>query len=175
MSQLVYNNFPGETQEGSIVDSSPLRDIITRIAKQAATPFIPFGKLVVKPLTDADDIAKLPSLTTEITTVGLVLGVAIADTSLELPEGATFGHYVEDKAVPIMRKGRIKVIAEDEVTDLNKPVFVRFADPGVTPPNASLGSFRTDADVADAVAIVGARWRTTTVGTFQLAVLEVDF
>ncbi len=173
MSQTAYQDFPDQAREGFVADSGR-NDIVSRIAAEALTPFIPFGKLVVAATAQSEDLAELPDATGDVTTAGLVIGVAIADTSLETVDDLGFGAYLENKAVPVMRSGRIWVIAEDEVTDLDKPVFVRFADPGGSPPDASLGSFRTDADTADAVELPGARWRTRTVGTFQLAILELN-
>lgn len=170
MSQTSVQNFPDQAREGFLVDASPVRDIISRIAETQ----IPFGKLVVATTGQSEDLAKVPTAALDITTPGLVHGVAFADTSKETIDGLGFGAWSIDDAVGVVRKGRIWVIAEDEITDLDKAVFVRFADPGVSPPDAALGSFRTDADTADAAALAGARWRSRTVGTFQLAILELD-
>ena len=169
MSQTAYQNFPDAAFEGLRADSGAV-DIVSRLAEV----IVPFGKLVVASTGQSEDLAKLPTATADITTKGLVHGIAIADPSKEGAAADLFGQYAVDQAIPVMRKGRIFVIAEDEVTDLDKPVFVRFADAGGSPPDASLGSFRTDLDVADAVELPQARWRSRTVGTFQLAILEID-
>ena len=170
MSQLVYDNFPEQAREGFIADNTQVRDIVSRLAEVV----VPFGKFVVASTGQSEDLAKLPTVTGDITTPGLATGIAIADPSVETAKADTFGNYKVNTTIPVMRKGRIWVIAEDEVTDLDADVFVRFADAGGSPPDASLGSFRTDADTADAVQLVKARWRGRTVGTFQLVILEID-
>lgn len=164
--QLAYNNFPDQAREGFLVDTSPVRDIVSRLAEVV----IPFGKFVVATIGQSEDLVKLPTAATDISVAGLGAGVAIADTSKETPDGATRGEFAIDDAVPVIRKGRIWVLAEDEVTDLDKPVFVRFVAAGLE----VLGSFRTDADTADAEELTKARWRSRTVGAGQLAILEID-
>ena len=72
----------------------------------------------------------------------------------------------------IVRRGRIWVVAEDEVTTVNDGVFYRHTSPGADP--EFLGRFRTDADTADATAIPEAKWLTVTTGAGQLALLEVN-
>lgn len=165
MSQTAYTDFPEQAREGFPADVG-LRDIVSRIAEVE----IKFGKLVVATVGQSEDLAKVPTATGDISTVGLVHGVAMADTSIETADGATYGSFPVDAAVPVIRKGRIWVLAEDEVTDVDAAVFVRHAVPGAT----GLGSFRTDADGGNATALAGARWRSRTVGTLQLAILELD-
>lgn len=172
--QLVYDNFPEQAREGFKVDSSRVVDVLSRIAKETATPFIPYGKLCVQPLGDPIDTVKLPSLGAEITTLGLVTGVALGERIKELTQSATFGHFLEDEAVGCLRKGRIWVIAEDTITDVNLGVFVRFQNPGGSPPINSLGSF-AGANSADHDVLANARWRSTTAAPAELAILEVDF
>ena len=172
--QLQYDNFPEQAREGFKVDSSRVVDVVSRIAKETATPFIPYGKLCVHTVGDPIDQVKLPDAATEITNVGLVTGVALGERIKELTQGATFGHFLEDEAVGCLRKGRIWVIAEDTVTDLNLGVFVRFQNPGGSPPLASLGSFAA-VNTADHEALANARWRSITAAPGELAILEVDF
>ena len=172
MSQTSVDTEEAVAFEGLIADSVH-KDIISRLANEAATPFIPFGKLVVANASDGDDQCQLPGATGEVTG-NQALGIAIADVSVETDPDIAWGHYKQFLGVPIMRRGRIWVIAEDEVTTLAKDVFVRFADPGGSAPLASLGSFRTDADTADAVQLTQCRWLTTTTGTGTLAKLEIN-
>lgn len=172
MAQLAYQNFPDQAREGFPVDVGA-RDIVSRIAAEAATPFLPFGKLGAKPVGDADDTVKLPSSAAEITTAGLVTGIVMADTSIETVKDLGWGAYLENKAVPVVRSGRVWVVSEDEVTDVDQGVYVRFQNPGGSPPDASLGSFAAAAG-ADYALLPGARWRSVTVGTFGLAVVELN-
>jgi len=173
MSQTSYQNFPDAAREGFLADSAIVRDIVSRISEEAASPFVPFGKLVVATTGQSEKLAKLPTAAADITTAGIVHGVAMADTSKETPKGATFGYYAENDAIPCVRKGRIWVVSEDEVTDLDQGVYVRFQNPGGSPPDASLGSFAAAAG-ADYALLAGARWRTRTTGTFGLAIVELD-
>lgn len=169
MSQTAYQNFPDRAREGFPVDTG-LRDIISRLAE---ADDIYFGKLVVATTGQSEKLAKLPAAAGDITTAGLVHGVAMADTSRETPDGATAGKYDTNDAIPVVRKGRVWVVAETEITDIDQGVFVRFQNPGGSPPAASLGSFAGAAGV-DYAALAGAKWKSRTVGTFQLAILELD-
>lgn len=172
MSQTSVSDVPAQAFEGMVRDIAMVKDTISRLANEAATPFIPFGKAVVKLTGDADNQCSLPAATADVT--DRMLGIAVADVGIEEDSSIAWGHYKAGLAVPVLSKGRIWVIAEDQVTDISLPVFVRFTDPGGSAPLASLGSFRTDADTADAVEQPACRWRTTTAGAGELAVVEIN-
>ena len=169
MSQTVYENYPDQAREGFAVDVG-LRDIITRIAEEDDM-FV--GKLAVASTGQSEDLIKLPTLAADITTVGLVSGVIFNDVSRETPDAAIAAQYDTDDAVPLVKTGRIWVLAEDEITDLDQLVYVRWQVPGGSPPDASLGSFAGAASANHAI-LANARWRSRTVGTFQLATLELN-
>lgn len=95
---------------------------------------------------------RLPRLTGEIT-AGTFLGIAAADTSLPNDDGLGYEHQ---KSARIHRDGEIWVLTEDACVKGGQ-VFCRFADPTVA---FGLGSFRSDADTADAVAVPGAMFMT---------------
>ena len=173
VGQTVVNSVPAAAFEGMLADGTRVRDIISRLAKDGiATPFIPFGKAVAFVPGDNDDQCNLPSAAAHVT--ASLLGVAIADTSLEQVEAVAWGHYAAEQPVPVMRKGRIFVIAEDAVTPASD-VFIRHSTPGGSPPLASRGSFRSDADTANASQVPnGAMKFLTTAGAGELVLLEVN-
>lgn len=172
MSQTAVNDVPAQAFEGMVRDTAQVKDIISRLANEAATPFIPFGKAVVKLTADADNQCSLPASATDVT--DRLLGIAIADVSIEEDAAIAFGHYKEGDSVPVLRKGRIWVIAETIVTDISLGVFIRHTTPGGSPPLASLGSFRTDADTANATENTSLTWLTTTSAIGELAVVEFN-
>lgn len=152
--------------EGLIYDIAQERDIISKLSAVAAiTP----GHLGVWKATNADTVVVLPVLTTDVTD-GTAWGVAIADTSRQTNAAQTGADYLDEEAVPLMRKGRIWVISEDAVATVGLPAFVRFSATG----GEKLGAFRTDADTADAVALPGATFRSTTAGAGELVILELN-
>jgi hypothetical protein len=116
---------------------------------------IPFGVGVVEDPRAATSgtQCRLPRLTGEIT-AGTFLGIAVLDTMREANGG---NGYPNQSAVVIKEYGRIYVQVEDAVT-AGGQVFCRFQDPQT---GYGLGSFRSDADTADAVAVPGAVYKTS--------------
>lgn len=163
MAQTSVDDVNEAAIEGLIYDISQERDIVSKLSAVAA---IKPGHLGVWKATNPDNVVVLPVLTTDVT-AGTAWGVAILDTSRETNAAGTGADYLDEEAVPLMRKGRIWVVSEDAVDTVGLPAFVRFTD-GV------LGSFRTDADTADAVALPGATFRSTTSGVNQLVILELN-
>ena len=74
----------------------------------------------------------------------------------------------------VMRRGRIWVVAENEIDDLTKPVYYRHATAGALP--EALGRFRADDDGAsgDVTIIVGAKWVKVNTAVGMLAVIELN-
>jgi hypothetical protein len=174
--QTTVNDVMPAAFEGMIADSMHATDFVSRKAQPSASPYIPFGKMVVWNTADTADLAlvRLPAAAADIAR-GRLQGIAIAETSKQLDPAIAWGHYKAGEVISVMRKGRIWVISESAVTALDNGVFVRHTDPGVTPPLASLGSFRTDADTADATAMPAgtAQWLTTC-SAGGLALLQID-
>ena len=72
----------------------------------------------------------------------------------------------------VVRRGRIWVVAETTIDDLNDGVFYRHTSPGSDP--EQLGRFRNDADTADATLIPDARWRKITTAAGQFTIVELS-
>lgn len=130
--------------------SGPGGPDITVTVLVAQAQRIPFGVGVVVDPRESSPATqcRLPRLTGEIT-AGTFLGIAAADTSLPNDDGLG---YESQKSVQILRKGEIWVVTEDACVQGGQ-VFCRFQDPTA---DYGLGSFRSDADTADAVAVPGA-------------------
>jgi hypothetical protein len=115
---------------------------------------IPYGVGVVADprAATSGEQCRLPRLTGEIT-AGTFLGISRYDSTREANSG---NGYTNQSAVSIKRYGRIYVQVEDAVTEGGQ-VFCRFTDAST---NYGLGSFRSDADTSDAVAVPGAVYLT---------------
>lgn len=131
---------------------------------------VPFGVLVVEDTTGlSDDRAHLPQVTGDITTVGKVAGVAVHNHGVEQNKGGVNNlGYEPQSAMNVLRKGRIYVTVEDAVVKGGLP-FVRF----VAGASEQLGSFRSDADGSDAVALPDARY-VTSASAGGLAIVEIN-
>lgn len=169
MSQTTYNTTPPIAAEGEIGTSGPV-DLISGIANDT-NAVIPFGKFVVtKTAAAGGEIpeVELPNATGEVTGV-YALGVVVRDRTIENDSATAFAGYTDGEVLTIMRRGRIWVISEDAVSSAGAAAFVRF----VAGVGEVLGSFRTDADTSDAVALPGARFMTTC-DAGGLVLLELD-
>jgi hypothetical protein len=147
MSQLSYAIDPTRALEGQIADSTLFRDIVSRLAQAD----IPFGRFVTRHTAGDDDQVRLPALTGEVTATGV--GFAIVDVSIEAATvGGGDGTWEAEDSVPVMRRGRIVLVPEDDVT-AGDPVFVRFTAGGA---GETPGRVRSDIDGGDAVQLPGA-------------------
>lgn len=163
MSQLAYTQDPAVAIPGMLVDSSLDKDIISKFLTD---PTLNFGLAVTHDVGETDEEARAPAATGEVTG-GAFLGVAIADTTLE--QAATAVGYSSGDTMRLLRAGRLWVLTEEAIATIGLPAFVRFASGGG---GTILGSFRTSADTATAVALPGATFRTTTAGA-GLVVVEL--
>lgn len=167
MSQTSYQQDPNPAVEGMLVDISFDKDI----RSAAAQGTIPFGRFVTRVAGGAsDDIppgCDLPTTTGGVTGAA-GLGFAMSDLTLE--QEATPVGWVADQTVRYLRSGRIWMRTEDAVATYGAPVFVRFAAGGG---GSDLGSVRTDADTATAVALPGASFRSLA-GIAGLVIVEFN-
>ena len=108
-----------------------------------AAEAITVGKFVVVTADDASTCENVDA-TGEVTG-GRLLGIALRPAS-----GATA--YAAGETVTIGCVGEFWVVGEDTGCIAGVPAFIRFADPGTY----GLGSVRSDADTADAVAMANA-------------------
>lgn len=157
MTQLTYGALV-KGIEGGLGDSGH-NDIVTR---RHATLAVLFGRGVIRNAVEGE-VAN-PSAT------GFVFeGIAVA-TQIAKPNATGVAQYDAKTAIPVLRKGRIWVLAEQAVNP-SSAVFLRHtANAGTTAP----GRFRADIDTAGADAITNARWLTTTTAADQLALLEIN-
>jgi hypothetical protein len=149
MAQTAITTDPAVAQAGTFASTVAGA---TQVISKLAAGTIPVGKLVVVTVNNANT-CEVPDATGEVTG-GRALGIAIIDH-----RKTTMTSYAAGETVQIAIAGEVWVTAEDAVTAGVQP-FVRFADAGST----GLGSFRSDADTADAVALPNAVWASTTSG-----------
>lgn len=167
MSQIVVNDAPAVAFEGMLHDRPEL------IKSGLAAAVVYFGKALSQLKTDLS----LPPVVRMYTAGEVFAGIAVAETTLERVDGAPAGEFVQGGAVQRLMKGRIWVKSADAIDDLTKSVFVRSANPGVTPPAESLGSFRATAatDYTDLGAIANVKWiAAVTIGTDNFGLLAVN-
>lgn len=163
MSQTAYTQDPAIAVPGLLVDPGHSNFIISKFLTDAS---LSFGLAVTHDVGTTDEEARAPTATGEVTG-GAFFGVALNDVTIEqaaTPLGWTIGDTLR-----VLRWGRVWVLAEDVVATIGLPAFVRFVAAGAE----ELGAFRTDADTADAVALPGATFRTTTSAVNQLVQLEL--
>lgn len=163
---------------GLVADSGLVQDTISRLAEDAAGARA--GTLVV-PGTDAEAQAVAPTVTTEVSD-GDALGVVMYDASKEPARTAVAiaadNEYDVEDMLPLQAKGRVWVLCDAAATIVaNTPCFVRFVAAGVE----VLGAFRQDVDVADAVALPNAVFRTAhrdvdfdQAGVQRIALVEIN-
>lgn len=160
--QTTYGTNPAVAFAGQIADAMR-SDTISRIAKHD----IIFGIAVMQYMSGDGQCDKLGS------SADIVLGVTVYDASLppagSLNGSSYAGAYVAGMETRILRKGRIWVYAEQDVTPASD-VYARYATSGG---NTTLGKFRKDGDSSTALQITAARWLTTTTAG-NLALLEVN-
>lgn len=145
MPQLTITSNPVIGIAGTFATAED-QNTISLIATEAITA----GKGVV--LTASSDThCEQPDATGEVT-AGTFQGIA-----LRPPDGGTA--YAIGDTVKIATDGVVWVAAEDAVAAGALP-YVRFATPGAT----GLGSFRSDVDTSNAVALPNAIFRTETAG-----------
>lgn len=159
--QTTYNANPAVAVAGMEADAGR-GDTISRVAASD----LGFGVAVKQHATDG--LCDKPSASTSV-----ILGVTVYDAALPPVgsiNGAAYpGAYATGQEVRIKRKGRIHVIAEQDV-DPTADVYVRHTASGG---NTTLGKFRKDADTATALQLTNAKWLSTTAaGGFAL--LEIN-
>lgn len=147
---------------GMIVDASFIKDVET--FKNPAGEVL-FGHVVTKGAA-TDEIVH-PDAATEITDEKLVRGVVLNGGDMESQAGTGKPGYVANSVVPVMRKGRVWVNAEDIISEGTSTVNVRYA-------GGQLGSLLGAAVSAATAVLPKSKWKTSTTANGQLAVLEID-
>ena len=129
--QTSYNQFPATAILGMLADSSPAREVVTRLAEGDVN----VGRVIVS--GTAYPQAKEPDVTGDIAHHKLE-GISLYDAARE--PGAP--HYGNTDPITTLRKGRVWVSPQGAVT-ANGPVFVVHS-------GANAGRIRADADTAAA-------------------------
>jgi hypothetical protein len=173
MPQTSYSLYiPAVAYPGQLVDVSKFKDFLTGLAYAAA---VNYGVYVVTDETNTagfDQLAcRVPAASADVTTVGLGMGISVADQARAQNPAVATAQYPQYAAVSILRSGRIWVNAETAMTDGSLP-FIRYA---AGAGGTILGNFRNSADTATAVqpaaGFMIVRGTTTAAG---YAVIEID-
>jgi len=118
-------NIPAVAYPGQLFDIGN-KDILSALAVAAA---IVFGTLVVTDETNTvgpDVLAgRAPAASGDITGIGQVLGIAVANQALPQNPAVASPQYPQNYSVPCLRQGRIWVNAESAMTDGAAP-YVRY-------------------------------------------------
>lgn len=179
MSQTVVNDVHAPAYEGLLAGAYP-HAVETGLANEAGPLHLPVGRLVVKLSGDAGQTAglggegqvSLPNIAADITDAARVRGVSINNPAeLELDRAVDFAHYKQDDAVSILRQGRIWVLVEDEIADLDQAVYARHAASGPLTPD-TFGTFAAAAS-ANHTIVPAFAW-VTLAAAGALALLEVN-
>lgn len=160
MPQTSFASSYTAAHEGALADSSA-SDIVSKCNLEASAN-LAFGE-AVRDGAGAAGAVKFSGASQ------VLLGVVVFEQK-QTAQLAGTGAVAPTETANVLRAGRIWVKAEQAVA-LNSPVFVRHtANGGTTAP----GRFRIDIDTANATAVPGARWVTTTSAADQLAILELN-
>jgi hypothetical protein len=133
---------------------------------------VEFGLIVVQDTSDSsrNDLAHLPSLSTEITDGRTVIGMAMAKVTQESNLNAANVGYPTQSQMSILRSGQGWVQVEDPASIvLTQQIFVRFSATG----QQKRGIGRSDADTATAAALPGSAVRDIDVAN-NLALVEIN-
>lgn len=159
MSQTSYSQRLTEALAGML--AAPIEDCLIDSKINAAD--LPAGVFVTRDA--ADDAVKVPTTTGEVTASGV--GFTVLNLAHEPPTDGSTVDCPAGKGVSVIRRGRIWVLTETDMT-YGQAVFVRFTANGG---NTQLGKVRKDADTSNAVAAPGWQCLTTLSGA-GLAVIE---
>lgn len=111
--------------------------------------------------------AKLPAAAGDVTKPG-VMGIVRLDGTREIPAGATLD-WPALRPLPVVRRGRIWVLAESDVARWTHP-FIRFA---AGAGGSNIGGFRADADSASAAQLTDALF-ITDAAAGELVLVEIN-
>lgn len=159
--QTTYSINQAAGLPGQIADSSIVQDIVTGINSTAKAYF---GRVVTKGAS-TDEIVH-PSVNTGVTNEKVVRGIVVASHEIESKNDGDAPHYSIGSVCPVMRKGRIWVESESAVSEGTSDVYVRVA--------GNLGKFTTTSDTTNTAVLPKSKWKSSTSGANQLAVVEID-
>jgi len=165
MSQLVYNIDTTIAVEGNLADTGMRVDVISRVALAP----LPCARLLVIDTTASLEDRGVQLPTTDFTGLGTVEGILIWDGG-KVKDPVTGFNYEAGDELPVLRSGRVWVLAEN-ASPRGGQAFARFTSGGG---GSVLGRIRSNADTGSAAAIPSARFTTTTTGTDELVIVEIN-
>jgi len=151
---------------GQIADSSLVKDIESYKNPAGA---VKFGYCVTRGTNVGE--CRHPVLPAEVTDEKLVKGIVVASHEIESVNDGEVPGYAAESVVPVMRKGRIWVISATAVTEGTSLVYVRVAANGG---NTLVGGLTTTSDTSFTAVLPKSKWKSSTSGAAELAVLEID-
>lgn len=164
MAQLAHTTSRAIAREGACGDLQN-STIVTRFVDEANG--VKPGRFVAKE-DDGDKHVGLPDASGDVTGY-LIQGVSLLDEGRDPLRAGTNGEYLDNEPLPVLRKGTVWMLAEDAVS-AGGAVFCRHTAAGAE----ELGRVRSDADTSDAVAVPGCVFLTSTSGTDELVLVEVN-
>jgi|GEM_PF-3571971 len=141
---------------------NPSTDMTLTATQTPGGPSLPLGAAVRYSQTDPETSVEAVGATTVAANIA---GVTVRNESIEFNEGNRGGfdgtdQFVAGETVTVGRLGEFVVQVEDAVT-AGAGAFVRIAN---APASSVDGAFRSDTAGGDAIALPGARYRTSTDG-----------
>lgn len=164
--QTSYSINQAAGRVGLIADNSYVKDVYSYIN---AAGEVKIGCVATRGASESEIVH--PDAAAEITDEKLVRGIILGSHEMESQSGSADPGYVVKSVVPVMRKGRVWVKAEDTITEGTSTVNARLAANGG---NTQLGALRGAADSSFTAVLPKSKWKTSTTGAGQLAVLEID-
>lgn len=155
MAQTSYSNKQGTALAGQLADLE--NHVIISRANGESSAEIPFGVAVCIGASDTE--CALPAASS-----AKILGVAVHSHAEPVVSSSGVTGYTTDRAVSILRQGKIYVIPEDAVAE-GGAVYVRYAGSG------QKGAFLGTDDGSNSALLANAIWRTT--ATAAIAELEL--
>jgi hypothetical protein len=142
-------------RRGMLADTGLDKFVISRLVELAAG--IPAGVMCTRDgATDEETQCLLPTAAADLTD-DHVLGISLYDASREPGTNADSNEYDDEDDIPLLRRGRAWVIAEnDVVVAAGAQCYVRYG----TGTGTQLGAFRMDGDTSTAAAISNCRFVT---------------
>lgn len=125
MSQIEMLQSPFRAVEGMLANSVHEQEIVTRFSSGQ----IPVGKAVT-PFADSEvgpdnQRSKLPTSAAEVTRCE---GVSVFSESIPQTDDDNHAFYADQSPMGVCKKGVMWVVSGNQITDLNKPVYVRHAN-----------------------------------------------
>ncbi len=163
MSQTSYSMYHGSGKAGAPFDLAAANArAMSGIVSRAGDSIRAGMGLIMNSTTDEDGV-RIPAAS------GIFAGVVQHQMDLQRQAFSSVPYaYTQGLSVPIQQSHKCWVVAEDAVSSLADPVYLRHTVNSTLTP----GGFRSDADSAKAF-LIPARWVRLPSGAGELAVVEI--